>query len=1273
MNHRKRPRKERVSILQLNVGRNPEAHAIALAQAHSNHIDIVLIQEPYIYKDLARKITKRHPSYECFSPTDSWETSGIPRVLTYVCRNSGIRASQLRPDTISQEILSDLLPLQISSCLGQSALIFNIYNAPVAAIRGGEAARALTRLPESYFTMPTLLAGDFNLLHTNWQPSLQRPPTAFAGAFTEWLDERGLRFTSEADIPTHNRGNVLDLAFVSSSPSLLGASTRVAHHLDATSDHRPLLTDMPWEHGSVETPQRLRFDTLDHTRFPTLLAANLANVRSSAESKEELDCLANEITAAIHSAYTASANKSMPRGGGQRWWNTACKKALQDYRAGLCTQKDFRRITRRAQVQYWRDKINAVTEGKEAFDMAKWHKSTGSYRSPPLKDPLRPDSPLAVALQEKRDILSRNLLQNTAEAGDIPLDTPTVPSRSLPFPEITMAQVEKSILQAGNTTPGPDELPTCIFKVAWPLIKDRILALYQGCLRFGYHPKCFRHAVLAIIQKPNKSDWSSPRSYRPIALLSVLGKGLERLIARNIAWIAIHYKVLASQQFGALPLRSAIDLTTCLLHDVEQALNQKKTASLLTFDVKGAFDGVLPGRLVHRLRSQGWPDKLVRWVASFITGRVVQIRIDGEIGPITEVLCGLPQGSPVSPILFMLYLAPLFRLGSAKARFGYADDAAILATSPSLEANCRSLSTSLQEALDWGTTEGITFAPDKYELIHFSRRQDDQDPSCTPDVTAGPITVSENTKRPYLRWLGVLFDKKLSFKYHVGETTSKALIVANALRGLGNTMRGIKPYLMRQAVTACVLRKAYFGAETWWPGRSRHCPRAGSISNQVQGHLDKIAKVIQTGARAILPVYCTTPLPALYRESGLLPAEVELDYIAAAATIRVRRLDPHHPLRRRAAKIVQSGWKSSRFARRILALPESEQINPLQHAPWLLKESRADAQLRIKAPSGRSKEQAAADFQSFYSSLPSNDMKVFTDGSKLPDGMAGAGFALYQTGRLCHQSSFSLGPNKEVFDAEAEAALAGIKAAIQSYTARFATDLWVCLDNLEVATRLLSPFTGSSQEVFETFRTLASTWPERERISYTKEGSVRICWVPGHAKVPGNEEADQAAKRGAASEPPVSPIYSFASLKRQTKAAVTSGLQRHWQAAAPKSYQDLRITSSPRCPDELRLPRHFLARILAARTGHGDFADYHERFNHEDAHLYCRCGARKSPVHFFFCRVAKRRLPRPSGPPSETIPFLLGTPKGAAKLAAWLTETRFFDDICPSRPLLENA
>jgi hypothetical protein len=226
----------------------------------------------------------------------------------------------------------------------------------------------------------------------------------------------------------------------------------------------------------------------------------------------------------------------------------------------------------------------------------------------------------------------------------------------------------------------------------------------------------------------------------------------------------VTHKVLASQQFGALPLRSTVDLTTCLTYNIEEALNKGLIATLLTLDVKGAFDTVLPGRLVHRLREQGWPDNLTRWVASFATGRLVQIKLDGEIGPITSIRCGLPQGSPVSPILFMLYLAPLFHMGSPKARFGYTDNVGLLAISSSLATNSRSLSDSLQEALDWGTIEGITFDPGKSELMHFTRRKADQDPTITPSVAAGPIQVSEGSVRPYLRWLGILFDKKLTFK-----------------------------------------------------------------------------------------------------------------------------------------------------------------------------------------------------------------------------------------------------------------------------------------------------------------------------------------------------------------------------------------------------------------------------------------------------------------------------------------------------------------------------
>ncbi|APA07400.1 hypothetical protein sscle_02g021700 [Sclerotinia sclerotiorum 1980 UF-70] len=330
--------------------------------------------------------------------------------------------------------------------------------------------------------------------------------------------------------------------------------------------------------------------------------------------------------------------------------------------------------------------------------MAKWHQSTGIYHTPPLADLSK--QTIANTIEEKRETFANNLLTNLAEVDDIPFDTPTAPSRSITFPDIAIQDIELAILKAGNTAPGADEIPTKILQVAWLQIKEVTLSLFKGCLHLGHHPKCFRLATIVIIPKPNKSDYTNPRSYRPIALLSVLGKGLERLIAKKVSWLALNYQVLANQQLGALPLRSSVDLTTCVTHDIEASLKQGLKTTLLTMDVKGAFDAVLPGRLVNRLREQGWPNNLVRWVQSFAINRSIKIRLDGEIGPETKLECGLPQGSPISPILFMLYIAPLFWMGKPQSRFGYADDIAILATSNSLQTNCDSLKMDMQETLE---------------------------------------------------------------------------------------------------------------------------------------------------------------------------------------------------------------------------------------------------------------------------------------------------------------------------------------------------------------------------------------------------------------------------------------------------------------------------------------------------------------------------------------------------------------------------------------------
>jgi hypothetical protein len=114
---------------------------------------------------------------------------------------------------------------------------------------------------------------------------------------------------------------------------------------------------------------------------------------------------------------------------------------------------------------------------------------------------------------------------------------------------------------------------------------------------------------------------------------------------------------------------------------------------------------------------------------------------------------------------------------------------------------------------------------------------------------------------------------------------------------------------------------------------------------------------------------------------------------------------------------------------------------------------------------------------------------MYSDGSKLADKRTGGGYVGYCASRQVVPGAFSLGSNKEVFDAEAEAGLSG---------AHFSTNLWIFLENLEVAARLLTPFAGSSQAVFYNFMELASAWPNRPRLPHIGPGSIQIRWVPGH-------------------------------------------------------------------------------------------------------------------------------------------------------------------------------
>src|SRR5699024_2036167 len=248
---------------------------------------------------------------------------------------------------------------------------------------------------------------------------------------------------------------------------------------------------------------------------------------------------------------------------------------------------------------------------------SRWRTRPFQTTLPPL---LAPDGTVAESIEEKQELLFDSFSATPPGQTDDTTTPPSYPS-TLPFPAINPHEVEEACLNVSSTTPGQDGVPVSLLKLAWTLVGKRVHNLFSACLRIGYHPQPFRTARVVVIPKPGKRDRSAPRSYRPISLLSALGKGLERLVARRMASVGLRHRLFGDRQFGALPRRSATDLTSALTHDVEHILADKGEVSMLTLDVQGAFDAVFPGRLRRRLAEQGWPMAVVRWVQSFATDR----------------------------------------------------------------------------------------------------------------------------------------------------------------------------------------------------------------------------------------------------------------------------------------------------------------------------------------------------------------------------------------------------------------------------------------------------------------------------------------------------------------------------------------------------------------------------------------------------------------------------------------------------------------------------
>jgi hypothetical protein len=329
--------------------------------------------------------------------------------------------------------------------------------------------------------------------------------------------------------------------------------------------------------------------------------------------------------------------------------------------------------------------------------------------------------------------------------------------------------------QSNKKAPGRDSISIPVIKALLQWDPRRIIALVSQCLCLGYYPEEWKVAKGVCIPKPGKKSYDQAKSFWVISLLSCLSKLIEKVMATLITDEAKWCNILHVGQFGTWRGRSAMDATSVLVTAVEEAWDQKKIAAMLMMDVKGAFLTVNHACLLHKIWQAKMDKNLIQWTRSFMSNRRVEITVNGDLGLTIDTNTGLPQGSPVSLVLFLLYIADLATLVESMVpgavALSFIDDVTwIVEGADDVEVTMK-LNKYVATCLMWAQDNVVCFEEDKTEVILFSQCREYQR-GLEEAVVVGNHAPPFNEQ--VTRWLGFWLDPKLMLNHHHQKWLAKA-------------------------------------------------------------------------------------------------------------------------------------------------------------------------------------------------------------------------------------------------------------------------------------------------------------------------------------------------------------------------------------------------------------------------------------------------------------------------------------------------------------------
>ena len=861
-----------LTILQYNTNKSRDRTQIPfLDNLNPRQHHIVAIQEPAMSPN-TRTTCKSRGYHLLVMPNP------LARVCFYVSKALPVQAWQ------EEHISLDLRTLTIR--INHTTLhVHNIYN-PNPSDR--TQASPLPQLPALLQRRGEhILLGDFNLHHAWWAGSPYITQDREADTLINIVQAANLDLALPAGTTTWQRGqqkSTLDLVFVSNSLLDHIQQCQVWKAHEESSDHFPILTKLDFAPPRTG-PTRRCYKNVDWQKFQATVQSSLATVHHAAicETTSAIDNQAALIQGILQQAMEMHVPYAKPSNYASRSWTPQCaalvkearqarrrftqSQAEEDYIAYRRACNAKKREIRRENTKSWRRFIaEATTKPEQLWKLAKWarHKAGRPAESPQMP-PLRKTKESLPAHDNtaKAAILAERFFPQDLQADLTDILTEALPSAI----QINRSVSREDVIEVArklppDKAPGPDQIPNRVIKACLELLANHLAHLFTACLQIGHHPTPFKHSTTVVVRKPDK-DYSLPEAYRPIALLNTLGKVLERIVAERISSAAEEHHLLPDSQMGARRKRST---TTALAYLTEQIhtiwnRNPKFVASMLSLDLTGAYDRVSHPRLLSNLRKARMPEWVVTYIASFLTGRSTQLSFSGyQSAPIQTATTGIPQGSSLSPILFLFFAAGLLAMlrSPNASSFGFVDDTNILTFSNTTEQNCRILESLHEKCLLWAHQHGASFAPDKYKLIHFSRHTKHVNLRATIDIQG--VRVAPVTK---LRVLGIWVDNKLRWGPHIRIVEQRGKALVASLGRLSGSTWGANFARCRQIYTAVIRPTLTYGCRIWAAGEKEKPPPSSLLF--------PLEKVQNSALRAITGTYKRTPIAILEREADIEP------------------------------------------------------------------------------------------------------------------------------------------------------------------------------------------------------------------------------------------------------------------------------------------------------------------------------------------------------------------------------------------------------------------